>query len=156
MTEQSLTTRIETTPEQIFDFVCDIDRWPEWDAFADEILSASERPLVAGSTYRERSGRDESDWKVVEFERPHRQVHVGDVPFLGPVTVEMTLHPVEDGTEFEHAISYRVMPRLRPLGWLIERLYVDRYALKGMRRTRDDAKRLIESEAASPVADPIR
>lgn len=142
------TTHIEAPPEEVFDFVCDIGRWTEWDAFADEILWTSDAPLRAGSTYKEREGKDgESTWRVTEFDRPRRQVHVGDVPFLGEITVEMDLLPRDGGTDFRHAISYEVLPRFRPLGWLIERVYVDRYARKGMDQTHAAAKRLTESDS---------
>ncbi|MGI8828777.1 MAG: SRPBCC family protein [Candidatus Limnocylindria bacterium] len=140
-----MATPIRATPEQIFEFVSDVHRYPEWDAFADEILAASDSALRKGSTYRERSGRDESDWKVTEFDPPRRQKHVGDVPFLGEVTVEMDLVPRGDVTEFRHAVGYHVMPGfLRPVGWLIERVYVNRYARSRMRQTHAAAKRIIE------------
>lgn len=139
-----MTSVLDAPPETVFDFVCDIDRWPEWDAFAEEIVEASDRPLVAGSTYVERDGKDVSHWRVVEFDRPRRQVHVGKVPFLGEVVVEMDLQPTGDGrTSFHHVVRYAVMPRLRPAGWLVEKVYVDGYARRGMARTHADAKRLI-------------
>lgn len=141
-----LTTHIQATPERIFDFVCDIDRWTEWDTFAEEILEASDRPLVAGSTYVEKEGKNSSSWTVTEFDRPRRQVHVGQVPVIGTLTVEMDLLPGDGGTDFRHVVSYRVMPGpLRPLGWLLEKVYVNRYALTGMKKTAANAKRLIES-----------
>jgi hypothetical protein len=141
-----MTTPIAASPAEVFDFVSDVYRYPEWDAFADEILAASDSPLVHGSTYRERSGKDESDWKVVEFERPRRQRHLGNVPFLGEVSVEMDLVPTEASTLFRHVIEYHVMPGpLRPLGWLIERLYVDRFARTRMERTHEGARRILEN-----------
>lgn len=147
MTTARLTTHIDAPPEVVFDFVCDIDRWPEWDAFADEIVRTSDSPLVAGSTYTEREGKDESHWRVVEFERPGRQRHVGTVPFLGEVSVDIELVPRDGGTDFVQAIDYRVMPRVRPLGRLIELAVVDRYARNGMRRTQQGAKALIEGSS---------
>lgn len=144
MTTTRLTTHLNASPEEVFDFVCDIDRWTEWDAFAEEILWTSDSPLVAGSTYTEREGKDESHWRVVEFDRPHRQRHVGTVPFLGEIAVDMELVARDGGTDFAHEVEYRVLPRLRPIGRLIELVYVDRYARNGMRRTHEAARRLIE------------
>ena len=145
-----LTTTIAATPEEIFAFVADVERYPEWDAFADEILAASDSPLRAGSTYRERTGRDESDWEVVVFDRPLRQRHVGMVPFLGEVTVDMELAPMGSTTDFHHAIGYHVMPGLlRPFGWLVERIYVDRYARSRMELTHRAARRILEDRSAS-------
>lgn len=145
-----LTTTISATAEEIFAFVADVYRYPEWDAFADEILAASDSPLRAGSTYRERTGRDESDWEVVVFDPPFRQRHVGTVPFLGEVTVEMELAPNGTTTEFRHTIGYHVMPGLlRPLGWLAERIYVDRYARSRMSQTHLAARRILEDQSAS-------
>jgi len=139
---------IRASRQDVFDFVCDISRWTEWDAFADEILETSDNPLVAGSTYVEREGKnDVSRWRVTESERPRRQVHVGDVPFLGALTVEMELRERDGGTDFDHIVDYEVMPRFRALGWLIEKAYVDGYARKGMARTHADAKRIIEAGA---------
>lgn len=61
------------------------------------------------------------------------------MPFLGTLTIEMDLVPRDDGTDFRHVIAYHVLPRFRPLGWLIERVYVDRYARNGMDRTHQAA-----------------
>lgn len=145
-----MTTTIEASPEEIFSFVADVHRYPEWDAFADEILAASDSPLRAGSTYRERTGRDESDWEVVIFDPSLRQQHVGKVPFLGEVTVDMELVPMGTKTDLRHAIGYHVMPGLlRPVGWLIERIYVDRYARSRMSQTHRAARRILEDQSTS-------
>lgn len=141
-----LTTWIDAAPESVFDLVCDIDRWSEWDAFAGEVLWTSDSPLRAGSSYKEREGKNgESLWRITEFERPGRQVHVGQMPFLGAITVEMDLIARDGGTDFRHGLDYEVFPRVRPLSWLIERVYVDRYARNGMVQTHEAAKRLLEA-----------
>ncbi len=53
----------------------------------------------------------------------------------------------EGGTDFWHGLDYEVFPRVRPLGWLIERVHVDRYARHGMAQTHEAAKRLLEAGA---------
>ncbi len=142
-------TEMHTTPDAIWALLCDVRRYPEWDAFADEILSASHDRLQEGSTYRERTGKDESDWTVTLFEPMRRQVHVGQVPFLGEITVAVDLEPHGDRTFFHHEISYHVMPGLlRPIGWLIEKAYVDRYARNNMLQMAANAKRILEGAAA--------
>lgn len=145
-----LTTTISATAEEIFAFVADVHRYPEWDAGADEIPAASDSPLRAGSTDRERTGRDESDWEVVTFDPLLRQRHVGTVPFLGEVTVEMELAPNGTATGFRRVSGYHVMPGLsRPLGWLVERIYVDRYARSRMSQTHRAARRILENRSAN-------
>ena len=147
MTTARLTTHIDAPPEVVFDFVCDIDRWPEWDAFADEIVRTSDSPLVAGSTYTEREGKDESHWRVVEFERPGRATPRRDGALPGRGLGRHRAVPRDGGTDFVQAIDYRVMPQVRALGRLVELAVVDRYARNGMRRTQQGAKALIEGSS---------
>lgn len=144
-----MSTPISATPEALWDLLCDVRRYPEWDTFADEVTDASHERLELGSTYQERTGRDLSDWRVTTFDPPRRMVHVGVVPFLGELTIDVVLEPQGDATVLRHAIEYEVMRgRLRPIGRLIEAVYVDRYARTNMAKTHANAKRIVESGAA--------
>lgn len=142
----AISTEMRASPQVIWDLLCDVRRYPEWDPFAHEVVSASHDRLEAGSTYRERTGRDLSDWTVAVFEPLHRQVHVGQVPVLGQITVAVDLEPAGDATTFHHVISYHVAPGgIRPLGWMVEKVYVDRYVRTNMQRLAANAKRIVET-----------
>ena len=87
------TTQIDAAPDDVWTALCKINRYPKWDAFANEILSASHSRLKFDSTYEERSGMDKSSWRVTLFNPPSVQAHVGTVGFMGKVTREFAIEP---------------------------------------------------------------
>ncbi|MHA1559050.1 MAG: SRPBCC family protein [Alphaproteobacteria bacterium] len=127
----TVTTVIDAPVDDVWSALCKINRYPKWDAFANEILSASHSRLKFGSTYEERSGMDKSVWRVTLFNPPRVQAHVGAVGFMGEVTREFLVEPYGEGTELRQTISFVVMPGLmRPFGWLAEKLFVERMVRK--------------------------
>lgn len=97
----------------------------------NEIVSASNPRLKAGSTYLERSGLQKSEWKVTVFDAPKRQVHVGRVGFMGDVIREFRVEPDGEGATLRQTISFTIMPGFtRPFGWLAEELFVKRMVRK--------------------------
>ena len=126
-------TVIEATPDEVWASLCKINRYPRWDTFADEILSASHSRLKFGSTYQERSGMEQSTWRVTLFNPPRHQAHVGKVGFMGEVTREFSVEPEGEAARLRQTVDFTVMPGItRPFGWLAERLFVNRMVRKRM------------------------
>jgi hypothetical protein len=94
----TVTTMIDTPADDVWSALCKINRYPKWDAFANEILSASHSRLKFGSTYEQRSGMDKSVWRVTMFNPPRIQAHVGAVGFMGEVNREFRVEPDGEGT----------------------------------------------------------
>lgn len=90
--------------------------------------------------------RSESEWRIVEFEPPRRQVHVGDLGVMAP-ELAMTVEAANGGTRFTQTIELRALPAVRPVGWLLETLVIERAMRSGLRATQRNLKRLVESEA---------
>lgn len=124
------TLELHAPPETVFDLMADYERYPEWVAIVEEARLVSGDRIEAGAEYEEVSHlgpkRSTSQWRVTEFDPPHRQVHEGMLPF-GPVTLTIEIRPNGDGgTILDHTVEVTAFPRFRPVGWLIERLVLVR------------------------------
>jgi hypothetical protein len=146
MPSVTVDTRISARAEEVWNHLCKINRYAKWDAFADEIISASHSRLKAGSTFVERSGMERSEWRVTSFDAPRRQVHAGRVGFMGEVTREFIVEPAGDeAAVLRQTISFKIMPGLtRPFGWLGERLYVNRMVRNRLTQSGEAAKAMLE------------
>ncbi len=146
MGEVTVVTAIDTPAEEVWTFLTKINRYAKWDAFADEILSASASRLKFGATYEERSGTDHSSWKVMAFDPPRRQVHVGKVGFMGEVTREFIVAQAGKGAELKQTISFTIMPGFtRPFGWVAEKLFVVGMVRKRLTQSGAGLKAMLEA-----------
>lgn len=145
------TTRIETDQDKLWSLINDFDRMTEWVAFADELTFLSDGEIGEGTVYREVGGvgpiSSESEWEILEFDPPTRQLHRGDLGIMR-TDLTMTLATVDGGTEFTQTVTVRALPRLRPAGWLLEKLVIERSLRSGLRETQANLKRLAETEAS--------
>lgn len=142
---------LEAPPEEVFDLMADHERYPEWVAIVEEARLVEGDRIEAGAVYEEESDlgpfRSTSRWEVTKFEPPRRQVHVGELPF-GPVELTITTEPDGDGgTRLEHVVELTAFPRLRPLGWVLERLFLVRSFEEDMDESLDTFARIVGSEA---------
>ena len=160
MPSQEIVIEIDAPPERVWEFVSDTARYSEWIEFVRELVEVSDSPLRACSTYRERAkpGPRESvyEWRIEEWDAPRRQVH-SHASFEMDARLEVALEPSNGGTRMWHRMEYRMFPKLRPLGWLLERAVVRRKMRADMERFLGNAKRIIEreqSEAPSGEEQP--
>lgn len=69
---------VDRSPERVWDLYADVSGTVEWLPFVEAILRVS-GPAGPGQTYRERTRflglADVSDWRVIGWDRPRRQVH---------------------------------------------------------------------------------
>ena len=120
MPQVEITKHINAQPENVWNFISDIRRGPEWVAVMENVLYVSDEPLKKGSSYR-----DETMLRA---------------------TLIMEVSPENNGTKFRHCTEFKMMPRFRPLGWVVEKLFGYRTMSKKLKETVDNAKRIIESE----------
>ena len=151
MARITVATKIQAPLEKVWDFTNDMQRMPEWVTFADELISISDGPVRVGTVYRERGGvgpiKSVSEWRITEFEPPHRQVHIGDLGIMKPA-LTMTSEPTSGGVVFQQDMEFRAMPFFRPLGILLEWLFIRRLLETGLRETQANLKRLLEADSA--------
>jgi carbon monoxide dehydrogenase subunit G len=135
-TERSV--HVEAPPERVWAFVSDVRRCPEWVAFTDGMGHVDDGDPGVGFRYTEYGSvgplRSESEWRIVEFDPPRRQVHVGD---MGIVDGEPTIavEPEDGGTRWTRTVELEVLPRLRPVERLLDRLVLRRRMARGLERT---------------------
>lgn len=143
---------IDAPPQHVWSFISDIRRGPEWVTVMKEVLHVSEKPLREGSTYRERSkvgpSTSETEWRITKFKAPRVQVHECREPMLHAV-LTMRVEPEGTGVRLLHQTKFKMLPVFRPLGWLVEQVFGRRTMEREMLQTVDNAKRMLEAEAAS-------
>ena len=145
---------VDASPDEVFDFVSDPWRIPEYVSLVLEILEVSDGPLGVGTKITEKAKpgpfKVTTHWEIVEYEPPHRHVWRGH-----QVDMEMTLTKSVtregSGTRYEQWMDYRYMPRFRPLGWLLEKLVVDRTVKKSFEGVVSGIKKTVESERQSSM-----
>jgi hypothetical protein len=143
---------VDATPEEVFDFVSDPWRIPEYVSLVLEILDVSDGQLGVGTKITEKAKPGPvavtTHWEIIEFERPHRHVWRGH-----QVDMEMTLtkqiSAEGSGARYEQWMEYRCLPRLRPLGWLLEKLVVNRAVQRGFDQVVTGIKKTVEAERHS-------
>ena len=157
MARITVATNIQAPLQKVWDFTNDMQRMPEWVTFADELISVSDGPVGLGTVYRERGGvgpiKSVSEWSITEFEPPHRQVHIGDLGIMKPV-LTMTLEPTSGGVIFRQDMEFQAMPFFRPLGILLEWLFIRRSLEKGLHETQANLKRLLEADTTGESHEP--
>jgi uncharacterized protein YndB with AHSA1/START domain len=140
---------VEAPREVVWDVISDMRRYPEWIHFVREVFDVSGEPMEKGTTYRERAKlgpfESVSTWEVIDCARPERQVHTGRMP-EGEVELRIRFRAEGSGTHWDQEMDLRMLPRVRPLGWLLERLVVRRKMQADLRRILESGKALAERE----------
>lgn len=141
---------IQAPPEAVWALLCDARRYPEWIPDTLAILSVSDEPLAAGSTYRERSRllgplSLPSDWRVADFDPPRRQRHDGRM--LGPMSITFEVSPAEGGACFAYNLEYAVP--LGPPGRVLDALAVRPRLRRSFQRAAENLRGIVESGAGA-------
>ena len=142
------TEYIDAPPQTVWDLICDLRRGPEYVDVMLELVFASDDPVKVGTVYRERSQigpmKAETEWTITELDPPKHLVHVTRGSDLS-ATLTGDLEPQGDGTKLIYRVEYEVMPGLRPVGRLLETLFVRRMMDKDFTRTVANLKKLVET-----------
>ena len=149
MPKVSATIHIDCAPAKIWALLDDFKRMPEYVHFVREVFDYSAPPLKVGSKYSERSkpGPVEavSHWTVTEADSPRRQVHQTNMPDL-VATLTITLDEEAGGTRYAQSTDFTFLPKARPVGWLMENLFMRRLMQGHMERIVANVKRIAEAE----------
>ncbi len=139
---------IAASPEEVHAFIQDLDRYPEWIPFADEVTRVEhpEDGGVVGTRYWEQGTGGESSWEIIAYDEGEREVHEGDIG-IATVRIEMEMAPDGDGgTDYTHRIAYD--PKLGPVGWLVDKLVLGRKMRTGTHELVANLERIIEQESS--------
>lgn len=149
------TEHIAASPAEVWSFISDANRYPEWVVGTKEVLSVSALEASQGTLYRERTqigpSTPETRWEVTAFDTPYRQVHISKSAAINAV-LTMLVEPEGDGTRFTHIIETTLFPKFRPLGWLLEQALWPQ-VVKDMAATLRQARQIVEREHG-PVKNP--
>lgn len=150
------TEQIAAPPAVVWAFISDLQRVPEWVVGTEKMLWISTEQVGVGTEYRELTQigptTSQTTWRITTFRAPFVQVHESRSAMLDAV-LTMTLEAEHGGTRFIHRIEGRLLPKVRPLGWLLERL-IRRQAANDMRQTVHQAKQIIEQEYGAVERTP--
>lgn len=139
--------------QAVWDVMSDVSRYSELGSFTDEAVMVSDGKLGEGSVYSETGKiagmKYNSEWTVTEFDPVSRQVHVG---VESSMRIEVTWDLVEidaENTKAFQVVELTMMPKFRPLGVLLEKLFVTRMMTKALVDLRENLKRIAEAEKDS-------
>ncbi len=142
---------ISASRQAVWDLICDVSRYPEIGNMADETVLISEGSFGEGSVYSETGKvalmKSTSEWTVSRFDPPVIQTHVGgDRSMRGELT--WTLDEIAPGTTRASLVAeFTMMPKFRPLGVVLEWLFVKRMMTREIGHIRAGLKRIAEAES---------
>ena len=149
MAHVELSTEIDAPPQAIWDLTIDFRRIPEMSPDnAVEVSYVSEGEVGVGTVFGEKGRlgpiKFETEWHVTEFDPPRRHVHIGR---MGPMRLAVTTEtePTDRGGLLRHKLDTHMTPFLRPLGLLVEGLFLRRRLESTLRSTHANVKRMLEA-----------
>ena len=146
-----MTTHIEKSidiarsPEEVFDFLCNIDRLPDWATTVVDTRVA-DQPIKHGSTFKQVIrviGKNlETEGRVTEFDRPRRMASEATAPGGGRLVMRDIVEPRGSGSHVRLDFDYDVPGGL--LGDLINELYLERRATREAEHSLQNLKDILE------------
>ena len=150
MSTVSAATRIAAPVEKVWGLLDDFRRMPEYVHFVREVFDYTEPPVGVGSRYSERSKpgpvESVSHWVVTQVEPLRRQVHETKMPDIEAVLTVSMEPDGEGGTRYAQSTEFRLLPKARPIGWLLETLVMRRRMQAHMEKIVANVKRISEAE----------
>lgn len=120
---------INAPVELVWQCLNDIDHTPEWVTGLEHAQITTAGPFGLGSVYTDynRLGPflQVTQWYITAFEPLTRQVHES-VSSVLPSRMVLNLLPVRGGTHLQMIVEYSFLPRLGPVGRLLENLLMNR------------------------------
>lgn len=148
MPKVAIQKKIQAPRQRVWDVISDIEKAPEWVVVMNSLVESTHNPVREGTVYRERSKigpkESETEWEITRFKPPHVQVHECREPDF-EATLTMRVEELEPGISIlYHTTDYRLMPKFRPLGWLLEMLFIKRLMKKNLQQSVENCKQIIE------------
>lgn len=150
MPKVDIEKHIRAPQKQVWEFISDIRKAPEWVIVMKSLVETTDNPVQKGTVYREASKigpkESETEWKITYFDEPHMQVHECSEPDFRAI-LTMRVEDNGDGTStLFHQTEYQIMPNARFLGGFVEALFVRRLMRRRLHESVEKCKRMIESE----------
>ena len=148
MPKVDIEKKIKAPQKQVWECISDIKKAPEWVVVMKSLVSTTENPVKEGTIYRESSKigpkESETEWKVTYIDEPHMQVHeCNESDFKATLT--MRVEDNSDGTStLFHTTEYELMPNFRPLGWLLETIFIKTLMMKNLHQSVENCKKIVE------------
>ncbi|MDX1642551.1 MAG: SRPBCC family protein [Balneolaceae bacterium] len=150
MPKVAIEKEIEAPQQQVWEFISDIEKAPQWVEVMMSLVHTTENPVQEGTVYRESSKigpkESETEWKVSYFDEPRMQVHECNEPDF-KATLTMQVEDNHDGTStLFHSTEYQLMPNFRPLGWFMETVFIKSLMRKKLYKSVENCKKIIEEK----------
>jgi uncharacterized protein YndB with AHSA1/START domain len=146
--------QIDVPPEEVFRFVSDPVRIPEYVKIVLDVFDVSDGRVGVGTTLKEHSKPGPfvsvTNWEIVEYDRPNRQVWLGSQKDM-EMTFTKLISPHPAGSTYEQWMDYRFLPKFRPLGRLLEVLFLQRAMQRHFESAVAGIKRIVEAEHAARI-----
>ncbi len=146
MTRIERSIAVAQSPERVFDALTDLDRLPEWATIVVETGDVSQRPVQAGTTFRQTirvAGRHlDTDWRVVEWDRPHHVVYEATALLGGRLWMRQRVTPEGDGSRVALEIDYDLPGGI--LGDIADRAFLEERNQREAEESLGNLQRLLE------------
>lgn len=150
MPKVKIEKHIKASPEKVWGFISDIEKAPVWVVVMQSLVESTHNPVQEGTIYRERSkiGPKESvtEWKVTRFDPPNIQVHKCEEPDFKAILTMRIANNMDGTSTLMHTTEYQLMPKFRPLGWLLETVFIKRLMRQNLDTSVNNCKELIEEQ----------
>ena len=122
-------TALNAPVEAVWNALNDIDHTPDWVVGLKAAAITTEGPYGEGTIYEDTNRLGPflqvTPWRVTVFEPMTRQVHESESATL-PSKMTLTLAPTPEGTRLTMSVDFHFLPRLGPVGRLLENLLMNR------------------------------
>ncbi|MCG2589471.1 SRPBCC family protein [Rhodohalobacter sulfatireducens] len=150
MPKVEITKRINAPQKQVWEFISDIEKAPEWVVVMKSLIHTTENPVKLGTVYHESSKiglkKSKTEWEITYFDAPHMQAHeCNESDFKA--TLKMRVEDNGDGTSILfHSTDYQLMPNFKLLGRLLETIFINRLMSKNLNQSVINCKQMIENK----------
>ncbi|MBA3630938.1 MAG: SRPBCC family protein [Actinobacteria bacterium] len=142
------TIEIDRPPEEIFDYITDLDRLTEWATMVKETRDLGERPIKQGTTFSQTvkaagSVDIDCDWQVKQLERPRHVHYEATAPGGGEMQMSQTVTLLDGGrSRVEIDLDYEVPGGI--LGQIADKLVFEGQNEKEADASLANLKRILE------------
>ncbi len=145
------TIEIARPPEEIFDYITDLDRLTEWATMVKETRDLGDRPIKQGTTFSQTikaagSVDIDCDWHVKQLQRPRHVHYEATAPDGGQMQMSQTIMPLDGGrSRVEIDLDYEVPGGI--LGQIADKLVFEGQNEKEADTSLENLKRILEGAA---------
>jgi len=149
------TIEIARPPEEIFDYITDLDRLTEWATMVKETRDLGDRPIKQGTTFSQTikaagSVDIDCDWHVKQLQRPRHVHYEATAPDGGQMQMSQTIMPLDGGrSKVEIDLDYDVPGGV--LGQIADKLVFEGQNEKEADTSLENLKRILEGAASGPA-----